>query len=247
MAHLLLGAPYRKAPFLLLEEDENALIAGAAGLTRGDLGAVELLVHTLVMSGFGMTICGSSAPASQGEHLIAHYIDMRGEGLPRAYHGEHIAVTTMTMLRLQERMINRDRVTLAPSRDTPGRFAALFGAELGAACWRAYRPKVMDERKTAALNAKLAADWPEIRRALAAVARPASDVEAALRDAGAPTTPALAGIPDPFYEEAVLNARRIRDRYTMLDLADAAGELGTDVVAAMISGKAISAFGESAP
>ena len=42
----------------------------------GDLDAMRALARTLVLSGLGMTICGGSYPASQGEHLISHYIDM---------------------------------------------------------------------------------------------------------------------------------------------------------------------------
>ena len=90
MAHLLLGKPYRETPFMLLADDEEAMIAAAPALKAGDVAAIELLVRTLVMSGFGMTLCGGSYPASQGEHLISHYIDMRGAepaaGLSRRAH-----------------------------------------------------------------------------------------------------------------------------------------------------------------
>src|SRR5690606_14715774 len=118
MAHLLLGKPYRETPFMLLADDEDAMISSAAALRAGDVAAVELLVRTLVMSGLGMPLCGGSYPPSQGEHLIAHYIDMRGRNLPQAYHGEHISVTTLTMARLQERMLAMPVLQLAPTRDT---------------------------------------------------------------------------------------------------------------------------------
>ena len=57
-----------------------------------------------------MTLCGGSYPASQSEHLIAHYLDMLGQDLPLAYHGEHIAVTTITVARLQERVARSARL-----------------------------------------------------------------------------------------------------------------------------------------
>jgi glycerol-1-phosphate dehydrogenase [NAD(P)+] len=44
-------------------------------------------------------------------------------------------------------------------------------------------------------------------------------LEQALLAVGAPTTPQDVGLPLPFYREAVANARLIRDRFTMLDLA----------------------------
>ncbi len=75
LAHLLLDQPYREAPFALLADDEADLFANSEALLRGDLDAMRALARTLVLSGFGMTLCGGSYPASQGEHLIGHYAD----------------------------------------------------------------------------------------------------------------------------------------------------------------------------
>jgi glycerol-1-phosphate dehydrogenase [NAD(P)+] len=225
MAHLLVGTKYREAPFMLLKEDEAQLLARIPDIVAGDAAAIELLARTLVMSGFGMTICGGSYPASQGEHLIAHYIDMLGENLPVAYHGEHIAVTTTTMVALQEKLLAQDSLNVAPSTDTEKDFIAHFGEALGRACWQAWLPKRLDEVKAAALNRKLAADWPGIRATLKAVGRTSAGIARALTQAHAPTSPDAVGIPQDFYREAVLNARKIRDRFTSLDLASATGFL----------------------
>jgi glycerol-1-phosphate dehydrogenase [NAD(P)+] len=219
MAHLLLGKPYREAPFVLLADDEEAMIAAAPALKAGDVAAVELLVRTLIMSGLGMTLCGGSYPASQGEHLIAHYIDMRGADLPQAYHGEHIAVTTLTMARLQERMLALPALLLAPSRDTEASMIEKFGEEVGRACWAAFRPKLFDRSAIDDLNRKLATEWPDIRQRLRSVGRSEAQLKKALLAVGAPIAPEDVGLPLPFYREAVANARLIRDRFTMLDLA----------------------------
>ena len=46
-----------------------------------------------MLSGFGMTICGGSYPASQGEHLISHHIEMMPPlGWEPALHGEQIVI-----------------------------------------------------------------------------------------------------------------------------------------------------------
>lgn len=224
MAHLVLGKPYRETPFMLLEDDEEAMIAAAPALKVGDVAAIELLVRTLVMSGLGMTLCGGSYPASQGEHLIAHYIDMRGKNLPQAYHGEHISVTTLTMARLQERMLALPALQLAPTKDTEASMIAKFGEEVGPACWVAFRPKVFDKDATDLLNRKLATEWPAIRGRLRSVARSEAEIKKALVAVGAPIAPEHVGLPSPFYREAVKNARLIRDRFTMLDLAAASVE-----------------------
>lgn len=223
MAHLLLGKPYRETPFMLLSDDENAMIAAAPALKAGDLPAIELLVRTLVMSGLGMTLCGGSYPASQGEHLIAHYIDMRGENLQQAYHGEHISVTTLTMARLQEKMLALPELRLRPTGDTEASLVGTFGETVGRECWHAFRSKAFDRDATEALNLRLAGEWPAMRLRLRKVARPETELKKALLAVGAPTEPADVGVPMPFYRKAVANARLIRDRFTMLDLAAMSG------------------------
>ena len=54
---------------------------------------------------------------------------------------------------------------------------------------------------------------------------PTADLQAALTAAGAPTTPADLGIPAELYRDALIHARAIRNRYTILDLAADAGLL----------------------
>jgi glycerol-1-phosphate dehydrogenase [NAD(P)+] len=225
LSHLLVGTPYREAPFALLAEDEAELVARAAGLMRGDRSAIALLAHTLIMSGFGMTICGGSYPASQSEHLIAHYMDMLGTDLPQAYHGEHIAVTTMSVARLQEHILSLQSLRVLPSRDSQVAFHETFGAALGDACWKSFAPKHRDDAGNKRLQALLDERWSYIRARLKRVSRPAAQIEAALTAAGAPSTPKMVGIPSAFYREALLNARKIRDRFGILDLAEAVGEL----------------------
>ena len=226
LAHLLFGQAYREAPFVLLRRDEDALFANASGLMAGDLAAMETLARTLVLSGLGMTICGGSYPASQGEHLISHYIDMLGDpGWPASFHGEHIAVATLTMARIQESLLQNGVPVLSADRETPGDFERRFGAELGASSWAAFAKKALSPSDADALRQRLARDWEEISGRLAAVTRPRAEIERALKAAGAPIGPSDIHVPQDFYREAVLHAREIRERYGFLDLAAEAGQL----------------------
>jgi glycerol-1-phosphate dehydrogenase [NAD(P)+] len=233
LAHLLLDQPYRTAPFQLLAADEEELLARPAALLAGDVGAMEVLARTLVLSGFGMTICGGSYPASQGEHLISHYIDMLGDpDWPSSFHGEHIAVTTLTMARLQESVLDGPAPILHPTAADEAALRRHFGPDLGGSCWAGFSKKVLDRESATALSAKLARYWPAICRQLAAVTRPAAALASALQAAGAPTRSADIHVPPGFYREAVRHAREIRNRYTFLDLADDAGLLEPFALAA---------------
>jgi glycerol-1-phosphate dehydrogenase [NAD(P)+] len=225
LAHLLFDQPYRALPFQLLAEDEAALLAAPEGLPGGDREAITRLARMLVMSGFGMTICGGSYPASQGEHLIAHFLEMRGDPAAASFHGEQIAVTTLTMARIQDDALRAERPRLAAAPLTIGTFLSFYGAEVGATCWQGFRGKMPTGARLAEANQRLEQRWPEIRQAIRAVHRSPIILESALRRAGAPTRPHDLGLSDDTYAEAVRHAREIRDRYTFLDFAADSGAL----------------------
>ena len=225
LSHLLRDTPYRAAPFALLADDEGALLEGAGALMAGDLEAMRRLARTLVLSGLGMCLSGGSYPASQGEHLISHYIEMMGgSGLPESFHGEQIGVTTLTMARLQESVL-RTRPVVRPTVIDDADLVRHFGLETAAACAREWAAKALSPADATALNERLSRSWPSLRERIHGVRHAAADLERALAAAGAPTRPADLGWPVSFYREAVVRARQIRRRYSFLDLAGDAGLL----------------------
>src|SRR5687767_12387419 len=144
LAHLLFDLPYRELPYELLKDEEAPLFAQSAALVRGDREAMARLVRTLILSGFGTAIVGDSRPASQGEHLISHYIDMFADASrPLIYHGEQIGVTTLSMARLQEAMLET-RPVVSPDTQTEAEFRARYGDELGKSCWDEFSGKRLD-------------------------------------------------------------------------------------------------------
>jgi glycerol-1-phosphate dehydrogenase [NAD(P)+] len=220
LSHLLFDTFYRTAPFQLLAPYEEELLRNAFSLVRGDLASMRLLACTLVMSGFGMTICNGSYPASQGEHLISHYIEMMaGEGLPESFHGEQIGVTTLTMAVLQERMLALESLQIRPTEVTEEDVKSHFGAHLGAACWQEFQAKRLDADGAADLQRTIDTRWDEIRARLKSVTRSSAELQTALKQAGCPLRPADLSWPDDFYRSAVVHSREIRNRYTFLDLA----------------------------
>jgi len=220
LSHLLLGRPYREAPFALLAADENALFAHVPSLLTGDLTAMRHLARTLVLSGFGMTLVGGSFPASQGEHLIGHYLEMMAPpGTHLGYHGEQIGVCTLEMARLQQSLLALDAPpALLPSTVTRDRLVAHYGETLGDGCWAEYQHKVFTPAQTDALNARLATDWDAIRTRIARITMAPDTLRRVLEAAGAPTLPGDLDIPADLFADACRHAREIRNRYTFLDL-----------------------------
>ncbi|WP_162918957.1 sn-glycerol-1-phosphate dehydrogenase [Taklimakanibacter deserti] len=225
LAHLLFDQPYRQLPYALLKDDEAPLFDQSAALMAGDIAAMERLVRTLVLSGFGTAIYGTSAPASQGEHLISHYIDMLGNpARPLVYHGEQIGVTTLSMARLQQRMLEA-RPILKPDTETQADFIARYGVTLGQSCWSDYARKRLERERIEMVNDRIACSWQKMADRIAAISLSPDRLSQVLIAAGAPVTPQEVHLPRPFYEEALLRCREIRDRFTFLDLAASCGRL----------------------
>lgn len=224
LSHHLRGTPYRRAPFALLAEDEPALLDDPEALLRGDLEAMRALARTLILSGLGMTLCDGSYPASQGEHLISHYIDMFAPAGRKAYfHGEQVAVATLTMARIQEEVLAAGPPHLRSELIACAELQRRFGAEIGESCWREFAAKHMTQAAEARLERHLADHWDDICDSVGRAMIPAERIHGVLQRAGCPTGPTQIGLSPAFYATAVRNARFLRDRYTFLDLADDSG------------------------
>jgi glycerol-1-phosphate dehydrogenase [NAD(P)+] len=223
----LLGQTYRLAPFAFIAELENQLVADPAALLKGDRAALSCLIQILLLSGFGMTICGGSYPASQGEHLISHHVEMMPpSGWEPALHGEQIAVTTLVMAKLQDKILQLDAPPqLAASKLSVGSLRAHFGDDVGLACWKDIQPKLTDDTRATRLNERLEELWPRFKSEIDLVRRPADEIDKALALVEAPRRYGDIGLSRATFRDAITHAREIRNRYTFLDLAADSGLL----------------------
>jgi glycerol-1-phosphate dehydrogenase [NAD(P)+] len=226
LSQLLLGTPYRRLPYDLLANEEPRLLEVADALVAGDREAIRVLVRTLVLSGLGTAIVGSSAPASQAEHLVSHYVDMLAPATrPAAFHGEQVGVATLSIARLHEALLD------APPHFEPCHVRAQdvtdrFGVDRAPSIVPEIEAKAIDRVRADELNGIVAGKWTAITRELAAVHLPPSRLEEVLAAAGAPLSPEDIHLERPFYEAALQHAREIRNRFTVLDVLAASRRLG---------------------
>ena len=72
----LLDVPYSDLPFKIVYEFEKKLFSNPQELLERNPEYIAILTKILILSGLAMTHIGSSMPASQGEHLIAHLYEI---------------------------------------------------------------------------------------------------------------------------------------------------------------------------
>ncbi|HEY1386868.1 MAG TPA: sn-glycerol-1-phosphate dehydrogenase [Dongiaceae bacterium] len=227
LSKAVMGTPYSELPFQLEMLDEAELMKRAAGLAKGDVEAVGYLHRVLTLCGFGVSFTGTTNHGSMGEHQISHYIDcFAGDRHPGTLHGQQVGVASLTMARLQARLLASDKPpVISPTRIDEADMRRRFGEAAAQICRGEMEQKAFDPAGADRLNARLESIWPELRAELTEFTMPVQEMQSALVAAGGPTTAAELGLDADFYREAICHAREIRRRYSALDLAADAGLL----------------------
>lgn len=234
VANILRGEYYDENALRFYEGALDRVLETTARVGEGDPEAVAIALEALLLSGLSMLVAGSSAPASGGEHLISHYIDMKQAlyGTPNDLHGVQVGVATVHCLELWERVLaldpdSIDPDALADAQPTNEQIEQWAIEDWGVdvadeviAQWKQKsRPREVLRAEIAAFRDQL----PQIRSAVSKDLLPSSTVANAIRESGGPTVPEDMNAPIAEYRNALLRARYIRNRFTVLDLA---AELG---------------------
>ena len=230
LSHLLFGTSYSDVAYTLLAVDEDHLIEKAEALPTGDADALATLTRVSAIMGLSTSVTGTTHVGSMAEHMISHTIDMfaatQDGKHPGTSHGEQVGVATLTMSRLHNQILSSETPPVVKPTVIPAeRLKATYGEEMAASLIKATEAKAVDAAGAERLNALFAEKWDEIRSTLLAVTRPWQEIDGSMKLAGCQRTGAELGLSSKFYRQAVRDARFIRDRYSMLDLADDSGLL----------------------
>ena len=214
MSHLLLDTDYDETPFNWLMEFEDELFENADMLQQRDQRAIYQLTQTLIASGRGMLHVGGSMPASQGEHMIIHTIEsLFKDDLVDRLHGEAIGVATLTMSRLQTKILEADEPPHLVMPDIP---------EMWQPMWV---KKIPDTATIDRLNARIQDQWDQMRSQIHAITRSTQYIETTLNRAGAKTTLYDLEWKQDQYLQAIRLAPFTRERFTFLDIAAMSDQL----------------------
>ena len=109
LSHLILNTKFNREIFDLLAPYHQKLFFQEFSSKN--------LIENLIVSGLGMYIAEGSYPASQGEHLVAHYLEMKYPNLAgKSFHGEQIAVTTLTAAEIQEKILSQENLQIKSNK-----------------------------------------------------------------------------------------------------------------------------------
>ena len=229
VAHLLHEVYFCERPREFFEDTQDRVLTIAAEAGEGDSGAIAIVLEALLLSGLSMVLAGSSAPASGGEHLISHYLDMKSAlyGTPHDLHGTQVGVATVYCLRLWEKILGMNPEAINVERLVE-KHEYVIGIEKEIdQDWGPIAEEVRGQWREKALTAEQLRD--ELTRFKVVLREqhefctrdilPASVVENAIREAGGPVEASDLNVPIEEYKNALRSARYIRNRFTVLDLA----------------------------
>ncbi len=224
---LLFSGGYCGLPAAMMAEVEHSYSEHPEEIGKGDESAVMGLFHGLLISGVAMSLAGSSAPASGGEHLVSHFWDMREPitGREPELHGLQVGVGIILSTACYQRLRQLDR------DDLPRQAEPLF-TETAAripAIWGPYADEVakqFDNKRDALLqfDTLLPQKWDELQTLFQQVQSPEYFADLFART-GAPFNLEAFRLSKDEFMLAALNSRAIRERITVLDLAAHAGVL----------------------
>ena len=206
----------------LLKDLEPVYLNHPEKIQERDPKAIQALFYALFYSSIAMTITGTSAPASGGEHLISHTIDMVSaiNGLKHDLHGRQVGIGAILSAALYEKILMIER----PEFDIrPQAIDKHFWGPLSHVVEGEFKKK-MPRFELAAQKLSRPGNWDDLRSILKQSLISPKKLKNCLSQSGAAHR--IADIRsndkriDPgFFLQVLKNAHQMRERFTVLDLA----------------------------
>jgi glycerol-1-phosphate dehydrogenase [NAD(P)+] len=214
----------------MVRQHGPALLRAAPLLREADKDAIELTATVLTLSGVGMGLAGTTAPASGAEHTVSHLLEMSAarQGRRSAYHGAQVGVaavlTAIVWRHVRQRVQAGARLLRCPSDhqmrpEVVRAFSTLDpSGAMAEECWREYQHKLARWRERHGDEDQL--DPAQLEEAACLLEEPGV-LQGALRRSGAPAQ--MSQLDPPVDAQtarwALASCHLMRDRFTIVDLA----------------------------
>ncbi|TMV48428.1 sn-glycerol-1-phosphate dehydrogenase [Paenibacillus mesophilus] len=217
----------------LMSKALTGIVSHVQSIRDGEEQATKLLMEGLVLSGIAMQMIGNSRPASGAEHHISHYWEMLhfAAGHRTELHGIKVGAAVPIVLKLYDALLGADPDTFRMKEKTAAQIAdwerdvrRCYGP-LADEMIAMNRGLFLNQTELDIRRDRLVGHWPELKPKLQAILAIAPDVQALLRQVGAPAEPKEIGVSREQLADALRLAKEVRSRYTVLQLADQLGLL----------------------
>ncbi|HPP30721.1 MAG TPA: iron-containing alcohol dehydrogenase, partial [bacterium] len=232
LSSIITGEPFCKLPLRIVTNSEKRYIEKGHLLLKRDREVINSLMEGLNLGGISMLIAGSSSPASGGEHLISHFLDMYAHQNKRetfAYHGLQVGTGIYISAVIYDclKKFSSDDIKKAlqkSSVDYADKFEqlkALFPSSASIIEEELKKKIRIDER----IKKVLPDRWDEIKKYVFPIVYKPEEVRNFLNRAGCPLNLREIGVDKKLAFQCITLARFIRGRLVILDIAEQSGLL----------------------
>jgi len=205
----------------LLKDLEPVYLENPNDIKNKQQKAFKALFEALLYSSIAMTITGTSSPASGGEHLISHTLDMMAarDGRKHDLHGRQVGVASILMAALYEKVMDIEKPLF---RKIPQKIDKQFWGSLAPIVEKEYEKK-LDKFEQAAAFLSKPGNWNRLKDLIKPNLVPAEKLKNCLVQAGGAhrytdiRANDLTLARDEFIA-VVKNANQMRQRFTILDM-----------------------------
>ena len=224
---ILFKGSYCGLPSAIVTESEHKYMKYPEKIKQGDRKAVLGLFDGLLVSGVAMSLAGSSAPASGGEHLISHFLDMRESltGRKPELHGLQVGLGIVLSAECYQRLASLGK------KDLKNIAASRFETDLSNIpyVWESFTSEVerqflKKKARLLQLDDILLSNWEKLRILFSKVRKPDFFVDL-IRGTGFEMTLQSLNVSKDEFLLAAISSRTIRERITILDISAQAGIL----------------------
>ncbi|MBN2150144.1 MAG: sn-glycerol-1-phosphate dehydrogenase [Candidatus Lokiarchaeota archaeon] len=192
---------------------------------------VHALIEGLLWSSLSAAMVGSTRPISGSEHHVSHFLEMKGLSghVPEHLHGETVAVGTYIVSALYHEVFSLeydefknlalDSTHSRRSESRERRLLAAYGP-LGERMVGSWRSSMAGRSEMSARMGRISESWDELASLRDRYVFSLPALEKLMGEASIPLEPAELGYTMSLLEDAILCARLIRDRYTILSFLD---------------------------
>jgi len=195
---------------------------------------IRALMEGLLLSGISILMVGHSRPASGAEHQLSHFWEMAAllHNEEPHFHGSQVGVATLVVARMYEKLLKlrEDDLRRIEERldkgggaaagfrrqNTSEDFEGVFGP-LAPAVRTISEKKQWTGGEVMHVLQRARANWGGIREGIRRIVPPVREIRQKLESAGAARTIRQIGVDSERLADALMFARYIRPRYTVMD------------------------------
>lgn len=245
ISNIINGESYCQNTVDVVNDIVERTAANAMKIAERDEEAIKTLAEGLMLSGLAMHWVGKSRPAAGAEHHLAHFIGMKAmmNNQHTHLHGIEVAVMTLVMIEVYREILSRDYEDLnvetvyentLKKEEYEARIREVF-RESAPQIFKENENKIFEREQWLNHAEKVKNSMKQIREELIPLIPDSNMIIEVLRSMGAPSSPAELGLTRAELEEAILYAKEVRNKYTILDAAEYLGCL--EEVAAAVAEK----------